>query len=203
MTLAGFLTVALLTLLGAISPGPAVLMSARTGLTEGMRTGFFLATGIGVGAMVWATAAMFGLNLLFQTAPIVLSALKLCGGVYLLYVAYGVWTGANDPITDSGDVAPRSATSAFLRGVVTQLINPKPVVVMSAIFLGTIPPATPYWVYLAILTVIFVNETVWNTLVARVFSHPHSRGIYLGLKPLIDRCFGGILAALGLKIAAT
>ena len=43
MTLAAFLAFALLTLLGAISPGSAVLMSARTGLNEGFRTGAFLA----------------------------------------------------------------------------------------------------------------------------------------------------------------
>ncbi len=44
-------------------------MSARTGLTEGMRTGLMLAMGIGAGAVVWASAAMFGLNLLFAAAP--------------------------------------------------------------------------------------------------------------------------------------
>ena len=47
MTLAAFLAVAALLTMGAVSPGPAVLMSARTGVTEGMRTGFFLAMGIG------------------------------------------------------------------------------------------------------------------------------------------------------------
>ena len=43
MSLAAFLAFAFLTLLGAISPGPAVLMSARTGLNEGFRTGALLA----------------------------------------------------------------------------------------------------------------------------------------------------------------
>ena len=56
MTFAAFLAVAFLHLMAAISPGPAVLMSARTGVTEGLRTGFFLATGIGVGGVIWAMA---------------------------------------------------------------------------------------------------------------------------------------------------
>ena len=50
MTLAAFLAVAGLLTLGAVSPGPAVLMSARTGVSEGLRTGFFLSLGIGAGA---------------------------------------------------------------------------------------------------------------------------------------------------------
>jgi hypothetical protein len=69
MTLAAFLAVAFLHLMAAISPGPAVLMAARTGVTEGLRTGFFLACGIGAGGVVWALAALFGLNLVFEAAP--------------------------------------------------------------------------------------------------------------------------------------
>ena len=58
MTLAAFLTFAGLVIFAAISPGPAVLMSARTGLTEGFRTGVMLALGIASGAVIWAMAAM-------------------------------------------------------------------------------------------------------------------------------------------------
>jgi threonine/homoserine/homoserine lactone efflux protein len=39
--------------MAAISPGPAVLMAARTGLSEGFRTGAALAVGIGVGGVLW------------------------------------------------------------------------------------------------------------------------------------------------------
>ena len=91
MTLTAFLTVAVLHLMVAISPGPAVLMSARTGITEGLRTGTFLAMGIGVGGVVWAGAALFGLNLVFQAAPAVLWTLKIVGGLYLIYLAWTLW----------------------------------------------------------------------------------------------------------------
>jgi len=86
MTLAAFLAVAVLHLMAAISPGPAVVMAARTGLTEGLRTGAFLAIGIGLGGVIWAAAALFGLNLLFQAAPALLWGLKLVGGLYLLHM---------------------------------------------------------------------------------------------------------------------
>ena len=85
----------------------------------------------------------------------------------------------------------------------TQLANPKPAVLFSAIFVGTVPQGTPLWVYAALLAVVFLNETVWNTLVARVFSFERTRAGYISLKTLIDRTFGGMLALLGLKIAAT
>ncbi len=204
MTLAAFLAVGFLHLLAAISPGPAVLMSARTGVTEGLRTGFFLAMGIGAGGVIWAMAALFGLNLVFQAAPALLWALKIVGGVYLVYMAYGMWKSADRPL----DMAktgrpPRSAASAFRLGLTTQLANPKPAVLFASIFVGTVPQGTAVWVYAALLLVVFLNETIWNTIVARIFSFERSKATYISLKTLIDRSFGGLLALLGVRIAAT
>ena len=88
-------------------------------------------------------------------------------------------------------------------GLFTQLANPKPAVMFSAIFLGTVPPSTPLWVYGALLAVVFLNETIWNTLVARIFSLERTRLRYISLKTIIDRAFGGLLAVLGIKIAAS
>ena len=204
MTLTAFLAFAFLTLLGAISPGPAVLMSARTGLTEGFRTGTFLAMGIGLGAVFWATSAMSGLGILFTWAPSLLIALKLAGGAYLVWVGYCLWRDAAKPF-DTADArpTPRSALSALRLGLVTQLTNPKPVVLLSAIFLGTVPPGTPLWQRAALLAVLFTFETGWNILVARIFSLDRTRAAYISLKSIIDRAFGGMLVLLGFKIAAT
>lgn len=204
MTLAAFLAVALLHLMAAISPGPAVLMSARTGVTEGMRTGAFLAIGIGVGGVIWAAAALFGLAIVFKAAPALLWVLKIAGGLYLIHMAWGMWRDADQPL-DMAETGrpPRSALSAFRLGLYTQLANPKPAVLFSAIFVGTVPQGTPAWVIAALLTVVFLNEAIWNTLVARIFSFNRSKTAYISLKSIIDRSFGGLLALLGLKIAAT
>lgn len=202
MTTAAFLAFALLTLFAAVSPGPAVLMAARTGLNEGFRTGTALACGIGAGAVVWAAAAMFGLNLVFAAAPALLWALKIGGGAYLVWLGVNLWTSAAKPF-DTRDTrpTPRSALSAFRLGVATQLANPKPAVMFSAIFLGTVPPGTSTWTYAALLAVVFANETIWNTIVARLFSLERTRLGYISLKTILDRCFGGLLALLGVKIA--
>jgi threonine/homoserine/homoserine lactone efflux protein len=204
MTLTAFVAVALLHLMAAISPGPAVLMAARTGVTEGLRTGAFLAMGIGIGGVIWAAAALFGLALVFQAAPSLLWALKIIGGVYLIYMAWGMWRSADLPLDMTArSKTPRSAASAFRLGLWTQLANPKPAILFSAIFIGTVPPGTHIWVYTALLTVVFLNETIWNTLVARIFSFDRTRAGYISLKSVIDRTFGGLLAVLGVKIAAT
>jgi len=160
--------------------------------------------GIGSGAMVWALAAMFGLNIVFAAAPSLLWALKIGGAGYLLWMAWHLWRDAKQPfVTEDARPVPRSALAAYRLGLWTNLANPKAAVMFSSIFLGTLQADTPYWVLGLLLAVIFTAETLWNSLVARIFSLERSRARYISLKTLIDRSFGGALALLGVKIVAT
>jgi threonine/homoserine/homoserine lactone efflux protein len=204
VTLAAFLVFAGLVVFAAISPGPAVLMAARTGLTEGFRTGVMLAMGIGTGAVIWALAAMFGLNIVFAAAPSLLWALKIGGAAYLLWMAWKLWQGATETfVTADTRPVPRSPLAAYRLGLWTNLANPKAAVMFSSIFLGTVSETTPLWALALLLVIIFAAETLWNTLVARIFSADRTRAGYISLKTLIDRTFGAALALLGVKIVAT
>ncbi|KPU84378.1 transporter [Marinosulfonomonas sp. PRT-SC04] len=204
MTLSAFLAVALLHLMAAISPGPSVLMAARIGVTEGFKTGAAVAVGIGVGGVFWACAALFGLALLFEYVPMLLTVMKVAGGAFLLYMAYKLWKSADEPLAQSNqNSAPRSLQSAFLLGLITQISNPKPAILFSAIFIGTVPASAGFGTYVALLCMVFFNETLWNTLVSRIFSMQKNRATYLNLKGWIDRAFGGLLGLLGIKIAVT
>ncbi len=204
MTLAAFLAAWALHLLAAASPGPAVLMTARTGVTEGFRTAAVLSVGIGAGAVVWAVAALFGLALLFQVAPAALWAFKIAGALFLLWLAFGMWRHAREPLPEAAPgAAPRSPASALRLGLLTQLANPKPAVFFGAVFIGTVPPGTTWPWLVGLLAAVFLNELACNIVVARAFSFTSVRAGYMRLKSTIDRGFAGILAALGLKVALT
>ena len=202
MTLSAFAAAWFIHLLAAASPGPAIFMSARTGVTEGFGTGVWLALGIGAGAVFWAVAALFGLAVLFALAPALFWGFKVTGGLFLLWMALQMWRHASDGLdmADEGQ-PPRSGASAFRLGVVTQLANPKPAIFFGAVFVGTVPPGTSLpWVG-ALLVMIMGNEVFCNVVVARVFSFNGPRRAYQRLKAPIDRAFGGVLALLGVKIA--
>ncbi|MCE5971987.1 LysE family translocator [Sinirhodobacter sp. WL0062] len=205
MTLAAFVAIYFVHLAAAISPGPAVLLAARTGLREGFARGSWLAVGIGLGACIWVCAALFGLAILFRVAPALLTALKFAGAAYLIYLAYKMWRHAPEPMDDrmAEVVSSRSNLGLVWQGIATQLANPKPAVFFGTIFLTFVPPDAPIWAYALILLIIFVNDAGWNVIVARIFSLERTRRGYLNLKTTIDRIFGGLLAALGLKLALT
>jgi len=205
MSLAAFTALYFVHLAAAMSPGPAVLLAMRTSLREGFIRGVWLAIGIGLGACIWAAAALFGLALVFKVAPALLTVLKFAGATYLLYMAYKMWRHSNDPIDADLPSLPkdRSPLRLIWLGISTQLANPKPAVFFGTIFLTFIPPAAPLWAYGVILGIVFFNDAGWNVLVARVFSLHKTRTVYLNLKSVIERVFGGLLALLGLKLVLT
>lgn len=203
MALSAFLAAWGLHLVAAASPGPAILMSARLAVSEGFRTGLWLAVGIALGAVFWAVAALTGLALLFSLAPALFWGFKLAGGLFLIWIAFNMWRHAAVPLAEETSALPRSALSALWLGLATQFANPKAAVFFGAVFVGTVPPGTALPWICALLAMVFVNEAACNLFIARLFSFGRSRRAYARLKTVIDRAFGGMLALIGLKIAAT
>jgi threonine/homoserine/homoserine lactone efflux protein len=204
VTLGALASVWFVHLLAAASPGPAILMAARTGVTQGFVTGMWLSFGIGVGALVWAVAALFGMATLFHVAPSLLWGFKIAGGFFLCWIAFKMWRHAPKPLDlPTGGVPARRPWSAFRLGLFTQLSNPKPAVFFGAVFVNTIPAGIGLtWIAL-ILVLMMLNELACTLIVARTFSLDRPRRAYQRLKLYIDRSFGGLLALLGVKIAAT
>ncbi|SHE41639.1 Threonine/homoserine/homoserine lactone efflux protein [Loktanella atrilutea] len=204
MTLAAFATVVLIHLAAAISPGPSFVVALRVAAAEGFRVAAALALGFGCGALLWATAAMAGLALVFEVLPPVFVALKVIGAAFLIYLAVQMWRHAARPMArPDTEAAPRSAGQAIRFGFLTFASNPKPAVFFGAVFVNLIPAGTPLAWKAAILAAVFVNETLWYLVVARVFSLPRPRAAYARAKAWIDRGFGTLLALLGAKIALT
>ncbi|MEL7212232.1 MAG: LysE family transporter [Pseudomonadota bacterium] len=204
MTAAAFLSVVLIHLAAAMSPGPSFVVSVKTAASEGFKVASALAVGFGLGATLWAIAALAGLALLFEIAPVLLTALKIGGGLFLCFIALMMWRHAAEPLAEvEADAPPRSMLSAVRLGLMTQLANPKPAIFFGAVFIGLVPAGTPLPVLLALLALIFINETLWYVFVARAFSIAQARTAYIRMKAMIDRLFGGLIAFFGLKIALT
>lgn len=192
-------------LLAAASPGPAILLAARTGVTDGFRTGLWLSLGLALGGVIWAIAALFGLAALFLVAPMFLWAFKLVGAAFLIWIAVQMWRHARDPleIPPPRVGLPSTALAAFRLGLLAQLANPKPAIFFGAVFVAAVPPGTQLWLVALLLLGVFLNELVCTLAVARVFSLAGPRASYQRSKLLIDRVFAGMLGALGVKLAAT
>lgn len=179
------------------SPGPAFLISVKTTLTAGRRAGLAVGAGLGLMAALWTLAALMGLEVIFTAFPWAYVAVKTVGALYLMYIAYGMWKGAREPLAPT-DVKP--AHHAFWQGLMINLMNPKSVLFAAAVLVVIFPPGMT----LAQKGVVFANhlviEWIFYSLLAFGMSTNAARSAYLRAKVYLDRIAAVVLSALGLRL---
>ena len=191
-------------LIGAISPGPSFVLVARTSMAASRIDGLFVSIGMGIGGMAFSVLAILGVRVVLAGVPWLYFALKLAGGLYLLYLAIRIWRGANKPmiVSDTRPGVRRSLKKSFLLGLLTQLSNPKTAIVYGGIFAALLPHDLPQTAIFVLPLLVFFVEAGWYSVVALTLSTRSSRAAYLKTRKYVDRFAGGVMGIVGLKLVA-
>jgi threonine/homoserine/homoserine lactone efflux protein len=198
------LGLAVVHLLAVASPGPSTVLVIQTAAVSGRRAGLLAAFAMMLGALVWAAAALFGLQVLFARFEWLYLAFRIAGALYLLYLAYMLLRHAGAPLPEANPSAVRAgAWQGFLKALLLQLSNPKVMVFMGSIFISLLPAQPPAWMDTTVLAIVAFNEFAWFALLALVFSGGAARAFYRRTKLWLDRVMGGVLGLLGARMLVT
>ncbi|MFW1735903.1 LysE family translocator [Acinetobacter sp. ULE_I001] len=194
-------SIALALMLGAISPGPTFVYVAKNSIAISRKHGLFTALGTGTGAALFGFLAVMGLQAILLAVPSAYLALKICGGLYLLWLAYKIIKHAKDPMAQASDSSTvMSYQQAFRLGLITQLSNPKIAIILASIFTALLPKEIPTYFYFVLPILCFFIDAGWYSLVAVALSAEKPRRVYLKFKKVFDRIAGGVMTLLGLKL---
>jgi threonine/homoserine/homoserine lactone efflux protein len=192
---------------GTISPGPSFVMVARTAASASRAEGVAAALGMGVGGAAFAVVALLGLQGFLLAVPSLYLALKVAGGLYLAYIGWRIWAGAGAALDGVDATAPastrRALYPAFVRGLSTQISNPKTAIVYASVFAAFLPAEHSLGFSLAVVVAMFCIEAGWYAVVAVALSSQAPRNVYLRYKRWVDRAAGGVMMALGIKLVAS
>jgi threonine/homoserine/homoserine lactone efflux protein len=124
----------LTSLIVVASPGTGVLYTLAAALTRGSRASIAAAFGCTLGIVPHIAAAMLGLAAVMHASALAFAALKYCGVIYLLYMAWQALreTGA---LAVDAKVDGRSNRRVIVTGFLTNILNPK----LSIFFLAFLP----------------------------------------------------------------
>jgi threonine efflux protein len=189
-------TIAALDLVAAMSPGPAFLLVSRSAAGSTRRSALLTAAGTASSAVIWAGAALLGLQVILMKAAGIYHVLQFAGGLYLCFIGLSIWRGASAPlpvVIPSGAVERNSYRRALLLG----LSNPKIIVFFGTIFTTAFDPSAPAAFKWAALLVVLVIETTWYTSVATLFGISPIQRAYRKMKKALERTFGGLMFLFG------
>lgn len=122
-----WLSLALVCLLGAMSPGPSLALVLHHTLAHSPRHGLATAVLHGAGVAVYAALTVAGLGLLFAQTPWLRDLISAGGALYLLHLAARAWqahgnAGALEP---PAPAALCSVAHAGADGFLMAFLNPK------------------------------------------------------------------------------
>lgn len=192
----------------AISPGSGAVLSMSHGLAYGVRhasatilglqagvAGILLIAGLGVGALLIASATAF-------------TVVKVLGATYLVWLGIKQWRAPVMPGTVAqAEACARpaqllpSVRERFLLGFFTNMTNPKGIVFMVAVLPQFIDPQRALWLQLLVLmvTTVAVDVVVMHgyafmaSRAQRWLSSARSRRAQ-------NRVFGGVLMVMGASL---
>jgi threonine/homoserine/homoserine lactone efflux protein len=127
-------------LLIELTPGPNMAYLAALTLGSGRRAGLAAVAGVALGLALIGLAAALGAAALVAASPVLWNALRWAGTAYLFYLAWETWRGEAETSPAGLDGARLGHRRFFLRGLVTNILNPKAALFYVAIMPRFLPP---------------------------------------------------------------
>ncbi len=190
-------------LLAIASPGPNVLAVIGTSMSVSRSSGLALAMGVATGSFTWAILTVFGLSALLATYASALLAIKIFGGLYLLWLAYKSFKSAasdHDIAATTLSGKRRTSFGYFQRGYIVQMTNPKAALSWIAIISLGLQAGAPLWVGAAIVIGTFVMSVAIHALYAIAFSTRAMVRLYSKSRRAIQGVLGTFFAFAGLRL---
>ncbi|HLA73256.1 MAG TPA: LysE family translocator [Steroidobacteraceae bacterium] len=185
----------------ALSPGPAVMFAMSQGARHGMRGAVAGTAGILLGHVVCFSAVAFGLAALLASFSGAVSAIRIVGALYLMYLGARMFFSSRREMSVAVAPAPPAHGSLVLQGLAVQLTNPKNLLFVLALLPQFIRPGHPLLLQLAIMLAVTM---LIDGAVLLVYAQLAVRGAR-ALKESralmwLERVFGAALILFGIKL---
>ncbi|TCI99656.1 LysE family translocator [Aeromicrobium sp. IC_218] len=151
-------------------PGPDFLVILRSA-TRGVRPGAAAALGAQAGLCVHVGLAVAGLSVVLARHPELLTAVRVLGGLYLLYLGGRLVLPTLRRDAGPGRVEPAppaSVRSSFVQAFTTNVLNPKAVLFFAAVLPQFVTAdGVPVWTQVAVLGAVDVllGLVAWTVVV--------------------------------------
>lgn len=200
MTFTVWLSLLLICLLGAMSPGPSLAMVAKHSLAGGRRNGLATAWAHACGIGLYALFTILGLAILLHKFPMVFKGITYAGAAYL------AWLGFN-ALRSKGGIAERlesgktcSVAQSAKEGFLISILSPKIAIFFTALFSQYVAVSAEPATKAIIVFTPFLVDGLWYTFVTFMLSSKALLSTLRSKAKWIDRLSGVVLILLAIRV---
>ena len=121
-----WLTIFLVCLIGAMTPGPSLIVIIYLTNSKNFISGFIASLAHGFGIFVYALISIFSLSMIVSILPSIIPIIQMLGAIFLIYVGSKILLlKASEKEVGNKIKLPKTAIESIVLGLTTSLINPK------------------------------------------------------------------------------
>ncbi len=149
-------------LLGAMSPGPSMVVVINNAITKSRVNGIIAAIAHGIGIAIYALFAVLGIGLIIQTSSFIFNGLQILSIFFLFYL--GVQSLRYTDEIDFEDTQVKSGFTSFAQGFAISILNPKILIWFVAIYSQFMSVDNNLILNATLVITAGVVDTVWYIL---------------------------------------
>ena len=183
--------------MGAISPGPSLVVVLRNTISGGRLQGVMTGIGHGIGLSIYAFIAVMGLSSIILSNENYFQTIQFTGALVLIWLAYNMII--HKPSTSSEDYEG-SGGRGFIEGFMIAFFNPKILIFFVAIFSQFIKTGTSITDRLIIAIMAGIIDATWYVFVALILAGTSLIEKIRMNGVVIDRLIGLILLVIAILL---
>ena len=166
MTFLLFIQITFVCLLGAMSPGPSMMVVINNAIFKNKFNGILTAIGHGFGIGIYALFAVVGVGLILKTNTVVFNSLKFLSIIFLFYLGIQAIMKKDQIEFDKNNI--KSGLRSFLQGLSISILNPKIFIWFIAIYSQFMSLDNTYFFNISLVLIASIVDALWYLLLVNL-----------------------------------
>ena len=198
MSIIIFIKILIVCLLGAVSPGPSMVVVMNNALFKNRFHGILTSLGHGFGIGMYALFAVLGIALIIKTNLFVFNGIKFISIIFLIYL--GVKSIISKSKLDFGKYNLNDGIASFSQGVSISLLNPKIFIWFIAIYSQFMSVDNDLFFNIVLVLTAAIVDALWYITLTLLVTSKIALDFIKNKNGLLQKFVGIIFIAIGLLL---
>ena len=199
MTIILFLKIFIVCLLGAMSPGPSMVVVINNAIFKNRFNGILTALGHGFGIGIYALCAVLGIGLIIETNMLIFNGIQSLSIIFLFYL--GIQSIRSNNELDFTGNEFTSGIKSFLQGLTISILNPKIFIWFIAIYSQFMSATNNLSLNVSLILIACIVDGLWYIILVNFVT---SRNVFEFIKnksKLIQKIIGFLFIFISIGLA--
>ena len=200
MTIYIFFKIFTVCLLGAMSPGPSMVVVINNAIFKNRFHGILTSLGHGIGISVYALFAVLGIALIIKTNLHIFNGIKFLSIIFLIYL--GVKSLLNKSDLDFNKNSLKDGIASFLQGLNISLLNPKIFIWFIAIYSQFMSVNNDLFFNTTLILTAGLVDAIWYITLTLLVTSNIALDFFKNKNILLQKFIGSIFIIIGAILLA-